>query len=116
MTLEAFLPEHDAVVVCGPCRLCCQRTRVPLVEGEDDPKAFETEVTSDGLVVLAHKLNGDCIYLDENGCSIHGRAPLVCRRFSCVAHYNGLTRAERRQAVRDGFTSKAILREGRRRS
>jgi len=33
--------------------------------------------------MLAHKANGDCIYLDELGCSIHGRAPSLCRIADC---------------------------------
>jgi hypothetical protein len=33
--------------------------------------------------MLAHKPNGDCIYLDEHGCSIHGRAPSLCRVADC---------------------------------
>ena len=116
MNLEVFLPVKDATVECGSCRLCCKRTRVPLVEGHDDPRAYVTEVSSDGLVVLPHKDNGDCHYLSESGCSIHGRAPVVCRRFSCVAHYKGLTSSQQRKAVRSGLTSKEVLREGRRRA
>lgn len=33
--------------------------------------------------MLKHKPNGDCVYLDENGCSIHDHAPWVCRMFDC---------------------------------
>jgi Fe-S-cluster containining protein len=33
--------------------------------------------------MLAHKANGDCIYLEEKGCSIHGRAPYMCRTMDC---------------------------------
>jgi hypothetical protein len=33
--------------------------------------------------MIAHKPNGDCIYLDEQGCSIHDRAPSLCRSADC---------------------------------
>ncbi len=116
MTIEVFLPAKDVVVECGSCRLCCKQTHVPLVDGEDDPREFKTEVSPHGLVVLAHKSNGDCVYLTESGCSIHDRAPVVCRRFSCATHYKGLTLSQQREAVLAGLTSKEILREGRRRA
>jgi len=39
----------------------------------------------DGRVqrILCRKPNGDCIYLIDGKCSIHGRAPKVCRDFDC---------------------------------
>ncbi len=33
--------------------------------------------------MLAHKPNGDCIYLDDHGCRIHDRAPSLCRIADC---------------------------------
>gem|GEM_PF-4670423 len=30
--------------------------------------------------MLAHKPNGECFYLNEHGCSIHGRAPSYTSR------------------------------------
>jgi hypothetical protein len=33
--------------------------------------------------MLAHKPNGECVYLNEQGCSIHGRAPSLCRTADC---------------------------------
>jgi hypothetical protein len=39
----------------------------------------------DGRVqrMLCRKPNGDCIYLIDGKCSIHGRAAKVCRDFDC---------------------------------
>jgi len=33
--------------------------------------------------MLAHKPNGECIYLENSGCSIHERAPSLCRSADC---------------------------------
>jgi hypothetical protein len=36
-----------------------------------------------GALMIAHKPNGDCIYLDEKCCSIHDHAPSLCRSADC---------------------------------
>lgn len=33
--------------------------------------------------MLAHKPNGECVYVEEGGCSIHERAPSLCRSADC---------------------------------
>lgn len=33
--------------------------------------------------MLAHKANGECVYLGKKGCTIHDRAPIVCKAFDC---------------------------------
>lgn len=33
--------------------------------------------------MLAHKPNGECVYLQEVGCSIHDHAPSLCRLADC---------------------------------
>ena len=35
--------------------------------------------------MLAHKPNGDCIYLYDTGCSIHNMAPSLCKSADCRA-------------------------------
>ncbi len=71
-------------VPCNGCTLCCQGDAVRLTK-DDDPKEYLTEPHPyiPGALMLAHKPNGDCIYLEENGCSIHGRAPSLCRSADC---------------------------------
>ena len=59
-----------------------------MVEG-DDPEQYDTEpITINGrqIFVLRRQPNGDCIYLD-GGCTIHDRAPTVCRVYDCAAAY-----------------------------
>lgn len=71
-------------VPCNGCTLCCQGDAIRLTE-VDNPKNYITELHPyvPGALMLAHKPNGDCIYLVESGCSIHDRAPSLCRSADC---------------------------------
>ena len=71
-------------VPCNGCTLCCQGDAIRLTE-EDNPKEYLTEPHPyiAGALMLAHKPNGDCIYLNETGCSIHDHAPSLCRSADC---------------------------------
>jgi Fe-S-cluster containining protein len=71
-------------VPCGGCTLCCQGDAIRLLE-EDDPDIYQIEPHPyiPGALMLAHKPNGDCIYLDEDSCSIHDHAPALCRAADC---------------------------------
>lgn len=90
-----------AKVPCNGCTACCRRELVPLLpEHGDDPGTFEVqEVAINGRQVpfLALRENGDCVYLGPDGCTIHARAPAVCRAFDCRRFFLSMTRAERRQ-------------------
>jgi hypothetical protein len=71
-------------VPCNGCTLCCQGDAIRLTK-DDNPKDYITEPHPyiDGELMLAHKPNGDCIYLDESGCTIHERTPSLCRSADC---------------------------------
>ena len=73
-------------VPCNGCTLCCQGDAIRLLE-EDDPGMYLTEPHPyiPGALMLAHKPNGDCIYISENGCGIHAYAPALCRAADCRA-------------------------------
>lgn len=74
-----------STVQCGSCRACCKGDPIALAVG-DDPQQYQWHSEPfRGRVarVLDRKANGECIYLTEQGCSIHGRAPLICRQFHC---------------------------------
>ena len=52
----------------------------------DDMHTYETDQTKmkgRTIVTLKRKPNGDCHYLGEAGCTIHERAPFVCKSFDC---------------------------------
>jgi hypothetical protein len=36
-----------------------------------------------GALMIAHKPGGECVYLENGGCSIHDRAPSLCRAADC---------------------------------
>ena len=51
----------------------------------DNIKNFKTEPhpTMPGQLMIAHKPNGDCVYLGESGCTIHEKRPRMCREMDC---------------------------------
>ena len=108
-----------ANVPCGSCRACCRNNLIMLFPDEgDDVASYQHDIVTlpEGTgAVLKHKPNGDCIYLEENGCSIHKRAPVICKVFDCRAQYKMLTRKERRRRVALGLFRKDILDAGRER-
>ncbi len=71
-------------VPCNGCTLCCQGDAIRLLP-EDDAGAFATvpHPYLAGARMIAHKANGDCVYLGEGGCTIHERAPSLCRSADC---------------------------------
>jgi Fe-S-cluster containining protein len=82
-----------------------------LMDG-DDPKKFDTITIlhpEHGEVhVLRRMPNGDCVYLAEHGCSIHARAPKVCRAFDCRQFIAGMTSAHRRTLMRDKVMGEVV--------
>ena len=71
-------------VPCNGCTLCCQGDAIRLLP-EDDPASYITEPHPyvPGALMLAHKPNGECVYLEGTRCSIHDRAPSLCRSADC---------------------------------
>jgi hypothetical protein len=80
--LKKKYPNHQ--VPCNGCTLCCQQDAVRLEAG-DSPSEYQTEPHPflPGALMLAHKPNGECVYLTNNGCSIHDHAPSLCRIADC---------------------------------
>lgn len=110
-------------VPCGTCRRCCQGNSMVMLmpQDGDDVASYEHEFVELPVIgsgpILKRKPNGDCVYLGENGCTIHDRAPIVCRVFDCRGAYADFMRrprAERRRALRDRLVDHEILDVGRR--
>ena len=82
---QELLERATRIVPCGKCVACCQGDAIILhPEDGDDVSLYKTEV-HDGRLMLAHKYNKDCYYLDrKKGCTIHNYRPLVCREFDCA--------------------------------
>lgn len=103
-----------ADVPCNGCTQCCRYGLIFLDPDRDDVASYETMTGIDPRTgrdqpMLKHKPDGSCVYLGDGGCTIHARAPAVCREFDCRSFYLSLTRAERRAA--NGI-HKDVLAEG----
>jgi hypothetical protein len=108
--------EKRADVPCGACTLCCRTLIVPLAEEEfaDYDWAWITTRAGERLGrALQRKPNGECVYLGENGCTIHGRAPHVCQRFDCRELFRKSDRNGRRKAISSGKIPKVLFDKGR---
>lgn len=80
---------------CNQCGECCKLFFINLDENEYKSGKFETifndissiedfsDAVACGANFLAKNEDGDCIYLENNSCSIHTRRPQVCREFFC---------------------------------
>jgi hypothetical protein len=119
-----YVTEKDIVdrvsaradVPCGKCQLCCKTLIVPLAHEEYKQYDWVWVTTLEGKQLgraLKRRANGDCVYLGENGCTIHGRAPHVCQRFDCRELFQKSDRAGRRQAIKSGKIPKALFNKGR---
>lgn len=108
-------------VPCDGCKLCCQGHHLVVLfpEHGDDITQYETEVigTKDGEDIhrLKFKENGDCHYLGPDGCTIHDRAPSVCRYFDCRVVFLETDRETRRRMTKSGHESRDVYRAGRER-
>lgn len=78
-----------SVLNCNGCTACCKRDKI-ILGAEDDREFFRHHKEwSNGQAydVLDRKPNGDCVYLEADGCGIHGSAPGICQRMDCRELY-----------------------------
>lgn len=101
----------SASVPCNGCTACCQNDLIMLhPEHGDRPENYPggireatNPVTGEHGYALIHKPGGGCHYVTDQGCSIHGRAPAVCREFDCrklLKNWLAIPRAERRRLAK----------------
>lgn len=108
-----------ANVPCDGCTLCCRNDLIVLhPECGDDASSYETvpvvhPLTGKPAFALRRQANGDCVYLGAAGCTIHDRAPTICREFDCRRQFLQFTRQERRRLVADGLMSREVFAAGR---
>jgi Fe-S-cluster containining protein len=98
-------------VPCNGCTACCRFDLILLhPEDGDVVMLYETmeiinPMTGEPALALKHKPGGGCIYLGDGGCTIHGRAPVICKAFDCRRFYRdsymGRPRHVRRRMMRD---------------
>lgn len=111
----------SASVPCNGCTSCCHGDAIVLhPECGDVPAHYDTEKSTHPLtgapcLMLRKKEDGSCIYLGEGGCTIHGRAPAICREFDCRRMFLKFTRPERRRLIKTGLFDKEVFDAGRER-
>jgi len=90
--------KDPGVVPCNGCTLCCRGDMVRLLPG-DFPSEYQTEPHPlfPGQLMLAHKPNGNCVYLGKGGCTIHETKPIMCRTFDCRNIARALTYTQARK-------------------
>lgn len=71
-------------VPCNGCTLCCLGDAIRILSA-DDPTRYQTVPHEHfpGQLMLDHKANGECIYLTDSGCGIHGTKPTMCVEMDC---------------------------------
>jgi Fe-S-cluster containining protein len=117
VTAQGAQALEESTVPCGSCRLCCSHEAIIL-----DPRlgdlvtTYETRVVVNPLdgelaAQVLQKPNGDCIYLDETGCTIYERRPAICRVFDCRKFALKFDRPERRRLSKEPHT-KAVIQRG----
>lgn len=119
-------PDQEKIN-CAGCTACCKNENLALYpEHGDNPEEYEVRlvkspITGGVVFALKQKPNGDCIYLGSSGCTIYGRRPYACRRFSCVRWLQNIgdeafprTRTEREaaeiKAVKSGRVPMGVYR------
>jgi Fe-S-cluster containining protein len=99
------------LVPCNGCTACCKHERI-ILHPTDDPSQYLTIPTRQGdgepALMLRHKLNGECVYLGETGCTIHGRAPWACRMFDCRRWLLGFPEAMQELLTPDDIDGEVI--------
>jgi len=96
---------------CDGCTLCCRGDTIFIhPELGDKAEDYQTEkVANTERLMLAHKPNGDCIYMLDQGCTNYENRPAICREFSCVALLKGAGYTKLRKLVKRGHIKKGML-------
>jgi uncharacterized protein len=103
-------------VPCGSCRARCKGDLIVLFPDHgDDVSSYKHIITPNGVAVLQKSKDGNCVYLDPNGCTIHDRAPVICRTFDCRQMFRNTPRNKRRLMLKHGMMNKEVLDAGRQR-
>jgi hypothetical protein len=87
--------SHDGKETpCNGCTICCKCDAVGLYPQEEAMFQHEPHAYAAGEKMVAHRENGDCVYLGENGCTIHGNKPIKCQTMDCRAIYKNISPRE----------------------
>jgi Putative zinc- or iron-chelating domain len=76
------LAALTSTVSCRSCRACCVDFADTPVLPFESVEGLDVEIR-DGRRFLRKKPNGECIHLQEGGCSVYEYRPSTCRVFDC---------------------------------
>jgi Fe-S-cluster containining protein len=82
-------------LVCAGCTACCRTGARLSLDAGDDIGSYDHVLvpphpglkSGDGLIAELRQVDGRCVYLGDDGCTIYERRPKVCRSFDCRAAY-----------------------------
>lgn len=105
-------------VPCDGCRICCIGDAIRLLNGDFDddgnPRFFSVQhPLKETEFMIDHKPNGECIYLDEKGCTVHDDKPVMCRTMDCRNIAATITFTHARKYEKDGLLIFSIWKKGR---
>jgi len=101
-------------VPCNGCRMCCINDLIIIDRTlGDDPDNYITEQTSNNLLRLSHKPNGECVHLGPRGCMVHDNPPYKCRTFDCrIMALMMKKHPDKEKMISRGLLDKRILQRG----
>lgn len=113
-TIDRVRQDLGLYVPCNGCTLCCHNDAVRILPHEDASK-WQTEPHDymHGARILAHKPNGDCVYLGERGCTIQNDKPQQCREMDCRRIAQAITWTQARKMDAGGRLRMTIWKRGR---
>ena len=100
-------------VPCNGCTLCCHGDAVRILPHED-ARRWQTEPHPymAGALMLAHKPNGDCVYLGDGGCTRQADKPQQCHEMDCRRIAQAVTKARAKKLDARGGMKIEIWRRG----
>lgn len=112
MLHEVRLAMGFYAVPCNGCTACCHGDAVRILPHEDASR-WQTEPHSymAGALMLAHKPNGDCVYLD-GGCTRQADKPQQCHEMDCRRIAQAVTKAQAKKLDARGGMKIEIWRRG----
>ncbi len=105
-------------VPCNGCTACCEHDLIVLhPEMGDRVSEYQAVMVDHPLSgqrvwALRHRPEGGCVYLGEKGCTIHGRAPAICREFDCRKMVERFGVGKMKQVIRAGLADKEVMEAG----
>lgn len=100
-------------VPCGTCTLCCHGDAIRILPHEDATR-WQTQPHDrvPGALMLAHKANGDCVYLGDAGCTRQADKPQVCCEMDCRRVATNISKQEAERLDKKGAMPIAIWKRG----